>query len=68
MTDAAISINAVRDIYISLGNPLPHGAWTMRLYYKPFVRWIWLGGLMMLLGGLLAIADKRYRKLKVKHD
>ncbi|ETJ32418.1 Cytochrome c-type biogenesis protein CcmF, partial [human gut metagenome] len=41
---------------------LENGAWAVRLYYKPFVRWIWAGGLMMALGGLLCLFDPRYRK------
>jgi len=55
MTDAAIQAGLFRDLYIALGEPLDHDVWSVRLYYKPFIRWIWLGGLMMLLGGLLSI-------------
>ena len=52
-----------RDLYVSLGEPLDGGrAWAVRLYHKPFVRWIWLGALFMAAGGLLAAGDRRYRK------
>ncbi|MEZ5557226.1 MAG: heme lyase CcmF/NrfE family subunit [Pseudomonadales bacterium] len=64
MTEAAIDPGLFRDIYISLGEPLEGGAWAVRLHYKPFVRWIWLGGLIMALGGLLAVTDARYRRLR----
>ena len=63
MTEAAIDPGFTRDIYVALGEPLDNGAWSMRVYYKPFVRWIWLGGLLMSFGGLLAAIDKRYQRL-----
>ncbi|MCB1875837.1 MAG: cytochrome c biogenesis protein CcsA, partial [Chromatiales bacterium] len=61
MTEAAIDPGFLRDIYVSLGEPLGGGSWSLRLYYKPFVRWIWLGTIFMALGGILAISDRRYR-------
>ncbi len=61
MTEAGIDPGFTRDIYVSLGETLGNGDWSLRLYYKPFVRWIWLGGILMALGGLLAAVDKRYR-------
>jgi cytochrome c-type biogenesis protein CcmF len=61
MTEAAIDWGFTRDIYVALGEPLDGGAWSVRVYYKPFIRWIWLGGFLMVLGGILAAADKRYR-------
>nr|VFK36786.1 MAG: cytochrome c-type biogenesis protein CcmF [Candidatus Kentron sp. SD]VFK40410.1 MAG: cytochrome c-type biogenesis protein CcmF [Candidatus Kentron sp. SD]VFK78343.1 MAG: cytochrome c-type biogenesis protein CcmF [Candidatus Kentron sp. SD] len=61
MTEAAIDPGITRDIYVALGEPLEDGSWAIRLYYKPFVRWIWLGPLLMALGGLLAASDRRYR-------
>ncbi len=61
MTDAAIAANPWRDLYVSLGDPLDNNAWAMRLYYKPFVRWIWGGAFLMILGGLIALTDRRYR-------
>ena len=64
MTEASISINPVRDIYVSLGEELEEGGWSIRVYFKPFVQWIWLGCLLMGLGGLLTMIDKRYRLKK----
>ncbi len=63
MTEAAIDTSLLRDLYVSLGEPIPdsNGAWAVRIYHKPFVSWIWLGCLLMALGGVLAISDKRYR-------
>ena len=63
MTEAAIDWGLTRDIYVALGEPLDESAWSMRIYYKPFIRWIWLGGLLMVIGGLLAATDQRYRRL-----
>ncbi len=61
MTEAGIDWGFSRDLYIALGESLDDGAWAVRLQYKPFIRWIWLGGLLMAFGGLLAAADRRYR-------
>jgi cytochrome c-type biogenesis protein CcmF len=62
MTEAAINAGFLRDLYVSLGEPVgTDGDWALRVYYKPFVRWIWLGAIFMALGGLLAISDRRYR-------
>ena len=61
MTEAAIDIGLTRDIYVSLGEDLGDQSWAVRVYYKPFVDWIWGGCLLMALGGVLAISDKRYR-------
>ena len=65
MTEAAIDGALHRDLYVSLGEPLTGEAWAVRLYVKPFVRCIWLGALMIALGGLLAAGDKRYRRRAV---
>lgn len=67
MTEAAIDWGFTRDLYAALGERLEDGSWAVRLYYKPFVRWIWFGGVFMALGGLLCMLDKRYR-LKVKKE
>ncbi|MGX2956990.1 heme lyase CcmF/NrfE family subunit [Ursidibacter arcticus] len=67
MTEAAIDWGFTRDLYAALGERLEDGSWGLRLYYKPFIRWIWLGGLFMALGGLLCMMDRRYR-LKVKNN
>jgi cytochrome c-type biogenesis protein CcmF len=61
MTEAAIHPGLTRDLYVALGDPLGGGDWAVRLYVKPFVRWIWLGSLLMALGGVLAASDRRYR-------
>jgi cytochrome c-type biogenesis protein CcmF len=65
MTEAGIDAGFTRDLYVALGEPLGDGAWAVRVHVKPFVRWIWFGGLITALGGVLAAADKRYR-VKVK--
>lgn len=65
MTEAGIDAGFTRDLYVALGEPLGDGAWAVRVHVKPFVRWIWLGGLLMGLGGVLAAFDPRYR-VKVK--
>ena len=61
MTEAAIDAGLTRDIYVSLGEELEDKAWAVRVYYKPFVDWVWGGCLLMALGGVLAMSDKRYR-------
>jgi cytochrome c-type biogenesis protein CcmF len=63
LTEAAISTGFFRDLYVSLGEPLPEsdGAWAVRVYIKPFIDWIWFGCLLMSLGGILAVSDRRYR-------
>jgi len=69
MTEAGIDTGLFRDLYVSLGEPLPGGAWSVRVYYKPFVDWIWAGALFMAFGGMLAISDRRYRLVaKVSGD
>jgi cytochrome c-type biogenesis protein CcmF len=65
MTEAAIDAGLTRDLYVSLGEPLDGGrAWAVRIYHKPFVRFIWLGALFMTGAGLLAAGDRRFRKKK----
>ncbi|HKB60726.1 MAG TPA: heme lyase CcmF/NrfE family subunit [Gallionellaceae bacterium] len=63
MTEAAINSGLFRDLYVSLGDPIGDGtgAWAVRVYYKPFVDWIWGGCVLMALGGILALSDRRYR-------
>ena len=64
-TESAVDAGILRDLYVALGEPMNgadiEGAWSLRLYYKPFIRWIWLGGLLMMLGGFVCAADKRFR-------
>ena len=57
MTKAAIHPGVFRDLYIALGEPLANDDWSLHIYYKPFVRWIWFGGILMILGGLSAIVE-----------
>jgi cytochrome c-type biogenesis protein CcmF len=60
-SQAAISVNWARDLFVAMGNPLGDDAWSMRIQYKPLVRYVWLGAMVMALGGLLAATDRRYR-------
>lgn len=64
MTEAAINAGFTRDLYIAMGEPLADGAWAVRIYYKPFIRWIWLGPILMSFAGVLMICDRRYRRRK----
>jgi cytochrome c-type biogenesis protein CcmF len=68
MTEAAIRTGLLRDLYVSLGEPVEGGAWIVRLYVKPFVDWIWGGCVLMALGGLLAATDRRYRQKKTAQE
>jgi cytochrome c-type biogenesis protein CcmF len=63
MTEAAIDTGIFGDVYVSLGEPVGGGAWVVRVYSKPFVTWIWGGCVLMAIGGLFALADRRYRLL-----
>jgi cytochrome c-type biogenesis protein CcmF len=60
-SQAAISVNWARDLFVAMGNPLGEGAWSMRIQYKPLVRYIWLGAIIMAVGGIVAATDRRYR-------
>lgn len=68
MTEAAIDPGVFRDLYIALGEPFADGSWSVRIYYKPFIRWIWGGGVLMVLGALIAVVSQwqRGRKFNVK--
>jgi cytochrome c-type biogenesis protein CcmF len=63
MTEAAIHPNFFRDVYVALGEPLNDAAtaWSVRVFHKPFINWLWLGAVMMVVGGFLAASDRRYR-------
>lgn len=65
MTEAAIDPSLWRDIYVALGEPVGDGAWAVRLHVKPLVRWVWLGGLLIALGGFVTLWDRRYRRVRV---
>ncbi|MEN3325278.1 MAG: cytochrome c-type biosis protein CcmF [Acidobacteriota bacterium] len=60
MTETAIDSGIFRHLYLSLGEPVGGGAWSVRVYYKPFVGWIWFGAILMAVGGGLAVSDRRY--------
>jgi cytochrome c-type biogenesis protein CcmF len=65
MTESAIDVTPFRDIYVALGEPLADNSWSVRLYYKPLVRWIWTGGFIILVGGFLALTDRRYYRKRL---
>ena len=67
MTEAGIDAGLTRDLFIALGEPLgDQGAWSLRVYHKPFIRWIWLVFIFMAIGGTLAATDRHYFQLARK--
>ncbi len=64
MTEAGIAPGFTRDLFVALGEPIGDGSWGVRINDKPLVRWIWLGAFLMAFGGLLAITDRRYRRVR----
>jgi cytochrome c-type biogenesis protein CcmF len=66
MTEAGIDAGLMRDLFIALGDPIGPDTWSVRLQYKPMIRVIWLGCLVMALGGLIAAGDRRYRAVVVE--
>ena len=60
-TEMAIDVGFLRDLFVTLGEPKGNGRWSMSIYIKPFIRWVWLGALFMAFGGIVAVTDKRYR-------
>ena len=64
MTEAAIKPGVFGDVYVALGEPLGSDAWSIRVHVKPFVRWVWVGALLMAAGGVLAVLDARYRRVR----
>jgi len=68
MTEAGIEAGWNRDLFVAMGEDLGDGAWSLRLQYKPMVRFIWLGALVMALGGLVAVTDRRYRLQRTAAD
>ena len=64
MTEADIDPSLFRDLYVALGEPIGDDAWAVRLHYKPFVRWIWFGGLLIAMGGFCTVLDRRYRAVR----
>jgi len=65
MTEAGISVGWTRDLFVALGDQLGDGAWSVRIQFKPLIRYIWLGALLMAIGGLVAVCDRRYRTQRV---
>jgi cytochrome c-type biogenesis protein CcmF len=66
-SEAAIDRSIFRDLYVSLGDQAEGGGWTVRVYHKPLVNWIWGGALLMAIGGAFAVTDRRY-SLQVKKE
>jgi len=64
MTEADIDPGLFRDVFVALGEEVGESAWAVRIDVKPFVRWIWLGGLLVALGGFVTLLDKRYRRVR----
>ena len=64
LAEAGIDAGITRDIYVALGEPLDGGDWSVRLYVKPMIRWIWLGAVLMMLGALVAASDRRYGRVR----
>ena len=64
MTEASIKASWNKDLFIALGDSLGNDKWSVRIQYKPMIRWIWFGCLIMALGGAIAISDKRYRSIE----
>ena len=72
MTEAGIHVDWNKDLFVALGDQLGNGAWSVRVQYKPMIRFIWFGAIIMALGGLIAVSDRRYRLMarkdsKVEH-
>jgi cytochrome c-type biogenesis protein CcmF len=68
MTESGIHVNWTRDLFVAMGDDLGAHTWSMRIQYKPMVRYIWLGALIMALGGIVAITDRRYRTRRSTAD
>ena len=66
MTEASIHSNLWRDLYVALGEPIDDTAWAVRIYYKPGIGWLWIGSLLLGIGGFLAALDRRYRSRKAE--
>jgi cytochrome c-type biogenesis protein CcmF len=66
MTEAAIAVGFLGDVYVSLGEPLEDGRWTVKVWVKPLIDWIWFGCLLMAVGGFTALSDRRYRPAFVR--
>ena len=67
-TEMDIDAGLLRDLFITLGEEKQAGAWSMTIYVKPFIRWVWLGAIFMVFGATLAAGDKRYRRLRQRRS
>ena len=67
-TEMAIHAKLFRDLFITLGDYKGDGAWSMTIYVKPFIRWVWLGAIFMALGGVTAALDKRYSRRRARNE
>ena len=68
MTEAAIDNRLSRDIFVALGEPLGDGSWSLRIQVKPLIRFIWLGAIIMALGGLISISKGLFKSNKIAYD
>jgi cytochrome c-type biogenesis protein CcmF len=68
MTEAAIDATTWRDLYVALGDPIGDDAWAVRLHYKPMVRWLWVGALLIGLGAMITVLDRRYRTQRISEE
>ena len=68
MTEAGIDSGFTRDLFMALGEQLKNGDWSIRIYVKPFIDWIWAGAFIMALGGVFSISDRRYRMAKLSKN
>lgn len=64
MTEAGIRPGVTRDVFVALGEPLGGGAWAVRVHIKPFIRWVWIGALLMAIGGFVTALDRRFRRVR----
>lgn len=67
LSKPGITANIWRDVYIALGSSLPDGGWSVRMYYKPFVRWIWAGGFLLLIGGMISLVNYLKMNFRRRH-
>jgi cytochrome c-type biogenesis protein CcmF len=67
MTEAGIRPGVTRDVFVALGEPLGGGSWAVRVHIKPFIRWVWIGALLMAIGGFVTALDRRFRRVREEH-
>jgi cytochrome c-type biogenesis protein CcmF len=64
MTEAGIAPGFLRDLYVSLGEPIGDGSWAVRVHHKPFVRWLWIGGVLMGIGGAITLLRRSTSRVR----